>query len=61
LIHLRVWRHSPASILLLGCLVTMAHATLDFPFGNPAILTTWCCLWPILLRWLEIESQPKRA
>jgi O-antigen ligase len=61
LIHLRVWRHSPASILLLGCLVTMAHAALDFPFGNPAILTTWCCLWPILLRWLEIESQPKRA
>ena len=55
LIRLRVWRNAPAAILLMACLVTMAHAALDFPFYNPAILTTWCCLWPIIIRWLEIE------
>lgn len=55
LLCLRVWRHPSASILLLGCLVTMIHATFDFPFFNPAILITWCCLWPVMLRWLEIE------
>jgi hypothetical protein len=54
---LRVWRNPPIAIMLLGCLVTMLHATIDFPFFNPAILITWCCLWPVMIRWLEIERQ----
>jgi O-antigen ligase len=58
--RLRVWRH-PAAILLLGSLVTMIHATFDFPFFNPAILITWCALWPVMLRWLEIEQPRGRA
>jgi len=33
----------------------------DFPFFNPAVLITWCCLWPIALRWLEIESTHESA
>jgi O-antigen ligase len=57
LLRLRVWRHPSASILFLGCLVTMIHATFDFPFFNPAVLITWCCLWPVMLRWLEIEIE----
>ena len=57
LIHLRVWRNPLASALLLGCLVTMIHAAFDFPLFNPAVLVTWCCLWPVMLRWLEIETQ----
>jgi O-antigen ligase len=57
LVRLRVWRDPPVAILLLGCLVTMLHATIDFPFFNPAILITWCCLWPLMIRWLEIEQQ----
>jgi O-antigen ligase len=56
LIRLKVWQNAPAAILLLGCLVTMGHAAFDFPFFNPAVLITWCCLWPVILRWLEIES-----
>jgi len=55
--RLRAWRNPLALILLLGCLVTMIHAGFDFPLANPAVLLTWCCLWPIALRWLEIESQ----
>jgi hypothetical protein len=61
LIRLRVWRNVPAGILLLGCLVIIVHAALDFPFFNPAVLITWCCLWPVILRWLEIENQRQDA
>jgi O-antigen ligase len=57
LFRLRVWRNAAAGILSLGCLAIMIHAAIDFPFFNPAILITWCCLWPVLLRWLEIEDQ----
>jgi O-antigen ligase len=56
---LRVWQNPPIAILLLGCLVTMVHATIDFPFFNPAILITWCCLWPVTIQWLEIERQSR--
>ena len=56
LIRLRVWRNPLASVLLLGCLVTMVHAAFDFPLFNPAVLITWCCLWPVMLRWVEIET-----
>jgi O-antigen ligase len=61
LARLRVWRHPAAAVLLLGCLVMMIHAAFDFPFFNPAILITWCALWPVMLRWLEIEQQRGRA
>ncbi len=57
LVRLRFWQNAPMAILTLGCLVTMVHATFDFPFFNPAILITWCCLWPVIRRWLEIENQ----
>ena len=60
LARLRVWRNQAVSILFLGCIVTGAHAAFDFPLANPAILTTWCCLWPAMLRWLEIENQPEK-
>ena len=61
LIRLRCWRHPLAALLLAGCLVTMLHAGFDFPFFNPAILITWCCLWPVMVRWLELEQQRMHA
>ena len=54
---LKVWRHAPATLLLMGCVVTALHATVDFPFFCPAILITWCALWPILMKWAELELQ----
>lgn len=54
----RVWRNAPVGMLLLGCAGTLVHAAFDFPFANPAILITWCCLWPVMLRWLDIEQEP---
>jgi O-antigen ligase len=61
LARLRAWRHPAAAVLLLGCLITMIHAGFDFPFFNPAILITWCALWPVMIRWLEIEREGLRA
>ena len=52
---LRVWRHPPATLLLLGCVVTALHAIVDFPFFCPAILITWCALWPMLTKLAELE------
>jgi hypothetical protein len=52
---LKVWLHPPATLLLMGCVVTALHATVDFPFFCPAILITWCALWPILTKWAELE------
>ena len=61
LIRLRCWRNPPMAVLLGGCLVTMMHAAFDFPFSNPAILITWCALWPLMIRWLEIENARSRT
>jgi O-antigen ligase len=36
----RGWRNTGAVTLIGACLIVMAHATLDFPLQNPAILTT---------------------
>jgi O-antigen ligase len=46
---------------LLGLGTTLAHAWVDFPFQNPAILTTWCVLLPALGRWAELEEMNARV
>ena len=43
--------------LLIGCLQTVIHAAFDFPFQCPAILATWCVLFAIAGRWVEIEAR----
>ena len=43
-------------VLFIGLLVPMAHAWLDFPLYNCAILTTFCALSILLIRWMELES-----
>lgn len=52
----RGWRHSIGLFLFLGCVQTMVHALVDFPFQNPAILVTWWALVIIALRWLELDT-----
>jgi O-antigen ligase len=44
------WRRLPSLLLVLGLLQTLAHATIDFVFQNPAILTTWLVLALIAVR-----------
>ena len=52
-----VWRHPPLWILALGLALTMMHSYVDFEAQNPAIIVTWCTLWPCLVRWLEFEEK----
>ena len=56
-IRLEFWRHPALLVLLAGLAMPMLHSWVDFNAHNPAILTTWCALWPCLVRWLEIEER----
>lgn len=44
-------------LLGLGLGLVLAHAWVDFPFQNPAILLTWLSVGTALLRWLELEDK----
>lgn len=51
-------QRKPMQLLLLGGLALVAiHSVVDFNAHNPAILLTWCALWPILVRWGELEDR----
>jgi O-antigen ligase len=43
---------------LAGALV---HARFDFPFQNPAVLMTWCCLWPAVALWSRSDHKNARS
>ena len=48
--------HSATVPILFGCLGTLLHAWIDFPFQCPAILVTWCLLLTMALRSLRTET-----
>lgn len=56
LLRLRVWSNPLALFLVLGCAVTMAHASIEYLFYNPAILNTWIALLFGTIRWVELEE-----
>lgn len=48
----------PAFLLLtIGLGLTLAHAWVDFPLYNASILTTFCAVWILGLRWAELETR----
>lgn len=48
----------PAFLLtFIGLGLTLAHAWVDFPLSNPAILATFCALGVLSLRWAELETR----
>ncbi len=49
----RVWRQPALSWILVGLGALAAHAAIDFPFQNPAILVTAGAVVPLLLRWSD--------
>jgi hypothetical protein len=51
-----IWRRLPALLLALGLLQTLAHASFDFPFQNPAILITWLVLAIITVRYTTLDE-----
>ncbi len=44
-------------LLTLGLGLTLAHAWVDFPLYNAAILTTFCAVWILAARWAELETR----
>jgi O-antigen ligase len=56
LIQVRFWANPASLLIVLGLLQTLVHCWADFNFQNPAILITWCILWPVLIRWTELEE-----
>lgn len=55
-IRLRGWTNGLAMMILLGCMQTLLHAAIDFPFQNPAVLTAWWVLLVASVRWLELDE-----
>jgi len=39
----------------------VAHGWIDLIFFNPAVLITWCALWPALVHWTEFEEMNLRS
>ena len=41
----------------MGLLALLAYSWFDFPFQCPAILITWCAMWPVVTLWTQFEEQ----
>lgn len=51
------WDHPLGACGVLGLALLLVYAWWDFPFQCPAILITWCALWPVLVLWVKFEEQ----
>ena len=61
LVRHRFWTHPLATCAVVIALLTVAYAWWDFPFQCPALLITWCALWPIATLWLRFEERSAPA
>lgn len=50
------WLNPLAASAALGALLVLVYAWWDFPFQCPAILVTWCALWPAVSHWSRLED-----
>jgi len=55
------WANPVCASTGVGALLLLAYAWWDFPFQCPAILITWCALWPAITRWSQCESPSTRV
>jgi O-antigen ligase len=56
----RFWQNPVSLTVVTGCVLTLAHAWMDFVFQNPAVLTTWAVLLVAALRWAELDQPALR-
>lgn len=61
LVRTYVWDNPLSASILAGCLALIGMAYGDFIFYCPAVLITWCALWPVCTRWTQLEEQRARA
>ncbi|MGA3007493.1 MAG: hypothetical protein ABSE59_06340, partial [Opitutaceae bacterium] len=50
------WRNAVSLSVVLGCALTLLHASFDFVFQNPAVLLTWSVLLVGAVRWAELDQ-----
>jgi hypothetical protein len=55
------WQNPLSASVILGCLFLIGMSWGDFVFQNPAILITWCALWPACTLWAQLEEQRARS
>jgi O-antigen ligase len=60
LLCMRFWRNFVSLCAAAGCILTLAHAWVDFVFQNPAVTATWAVLLVGAIRWAEFESGIER-
>ena len=58
LLRRRFWANPLALLVVLGCVLTLVHARMDFVFQTPAILLTWAVALLAAARWAELDHQP---
>lgn len=56
LLRSSAWTNPLAASCALGALLLLVYAWWDFPFQCPAILVTWCALWPAVAHWSRLED-----
>ncbi|MBL9202934.1 MAG: O-antigen ligase family protein [Opitutaceae bacterium] len=61
LVRNHFWEKPLGACGTLGLGLLLAYAWWDFPFQCPAILITWCALWPALALWVKFEEQNARG
>jgi hypothetical protein len=61
LLRAYAWQNPLSASVILGCLFMMGMAWGDFVFQCPAVLITWCALWPACTLWAKFEEQRGRG
>ncbi len=51
------WDNALSVCVVGGLLALLIYSWWDFPFQCPAILITWCALWPAITLWTQFEEQ----
>lgn len=49
------WENPLSACVVLGLVLMLGYSWWDFPFQCPAILLTWCALWPAAAMWARFE------
>lgn len=61
LVRTYFWENPLSLFVAVGALMVTIHASTDFLFQNPAVLLTWCALWPAVALWTEHEEMNLRS
>jgi len=51
------WGNPLSACVVSGLMLLLVYSWWDFPLQCPAILITWCALWPAITLWTQFEEQ----